>query len=140
MNLSPAALLAHARSPEGRKQLRYAAVSVVFVPVGQLSIQILGWWFTRVGEGDAALAPTIRSLGPYTVASLATAALLTLPNFFANKLYVWRVASKDNLRTQIIVFKAQHRDSPPGYPNGATSGTPTEALFVAQMTKYSNAN
>lgn len=42
------------------------------------------------------------------------------------------------LRTQIVVFKAQHHDAAPGYPNGNTKGTPTSDLFTAQMTKYSN--
>ena len=36
MNLSPSSVLAHARSAEGRKQLRYAGVSIVFVPLGQI--------------------------------------------------------------------------------------------------------
>ena len=42
MNLSPSSVLAHARSTEGRKQLRYAGVSIVFVPLGQVLIQLLG--------------------------------------------------------------------------------------------------
>jgi prepilin-type N-terminal cleavage/methylation domain-containing protein len=42
------------------------------------------------------------------------------------------------LRTQIVVFKAQHRDAAPGYPNGNSRATPTSDLFQAQMTKYSN--
>ena len=42
MKFSPAAVIDHARSDEGRKQLRYAAVSVVFVPIGQILIQLLG--------------------------------------------------------------------------------------------------
>lgn len=39
------------------------------------------------------------------------------------------------LRTQIVVFKAQHRDVPPGYPNGQLAGVPTETEFLEQMTK-----
>jgi general secretion pathway protein G len=42
------------------------------------------------------------------------------------------------LRTQILVFKAEHRDAPPGYPGGNTTAQPTEADFVAQMTKPTN--
>ncbi len=37
-------------------------------------------------------------------ASIAGAAVLTVPNFFANKHWVWRDTSKDNLRTQVVVF------------------------------------
>jgi hypothetical protein len=87
MKASPAKILEYARSPEGRKKLRYAGVSVVFVPVGQVCVQIFGYL-----------------LDDYTKGSLLTAAVLTLPNFFANKLYVWRVTSKENLRTQVLVF------------------------------------
>ena len=86
MKLSPTALLDHARSPEGRKKLRYAGVSVVFVPLGQGLVLLFGQFMT------------------YTQASLLNAAILTLPNFFANKLYVWKVTSKDNQRTQIAIF------------------------------------
>ncbi|MFM7069070.1 MAG: GtrA family protein [Actinomycetes bacterium] len=89
MNFSPSALLAHAKSDEGRKQLRYVGVSVVFVPVGQILIQVLG---ATVFDSD------------FTKASIASAMILILPNFFANKYLVWRETSSDNLRTQIIVF------------------------------------
>lgn len=43
------------------------------------------------------------------------------------------------LRTQIIVFKAQHHDVPAGYPNGNAAGTPTWDLVQSQLTQYSNA-
>ena len=39
------------------------------------------------------------------------------------------------LRTQIVVFKAQHSDTPPGYPVGNRLAAPTEADFLEQMTK-----
>jgi putative flippase GtrA len=79
----------HARSDEGRKQIRYVAVSAVFVPLGQVLIQILG---IAVFDRD------------FTKASIASAAILIIPNFFANKYLVWKNVSNDNLRTQIIVF------------------------------------
>jgi putative flippase GtrA len=69
------------------KKLRYAAVSVVFVPAGQILIQLLGMW-----------------LHNYTAASLLAAAIVTIPNFFANKLFVWRIRSRENLRSQVLVF------------------------------------
>jgi putative flippase GtrA len=86
---SPSSLLELARSEDGRKKLRYAGVSLVFVPVGQVLIQLLGRFaFDR----------------NYTKASLVSAAILTLPNFFANKIFVWRDTNRDKLRTQVIVF------------------------------------
>ncbi len=42
------------------------------------------------------------------------------------------------LRTQIVVFKAQHRDVAPGYPGGSLSSTPTETDFVKQMSQTTN--
>ncbi len=97
MKLSVAALFAHAKTPEGRKQLRYAGVSVVFVPLGQILIQILGRVLFLEKHG-ATSDPN------FTKASLANAAILTLPNFFANKYIVWRDANRENLKTQVAVF------------------------------------
>jgi putative flippase GtrA len=101
MKLSPAALLEHSRSPEGRKQLRYAGVSVVFVPLGQIVIQLLGRYAFlehHLVKGRLVSDPN------YTKASIASAAILTLPNFFANKYVVWRDTNKENLKTQVAVF------------------------------------
>lgn len=88
VKLSPGALLEHAKSDEGRKQLRYAGISVVFVPLGQVGVQVLKWGFD-VHE---------------VLAVLITACVLTLPNYLANKYLVWRDKSKDNRATEITVF------------------------------------
>lgn len=97
MNLSPTSVLAHARSVEGRKQLRYAGVSIVFVPIGQVLIQLLGALvFTSTIDG-------VKETN-WVAASVTSAAILTVPNFFANKYVVWKNTSKDNLRTQVAVF------------------------------------
>lgn len=83
-----AALMDHARSDTGRKQLRYAGVSMVFVPAGQLIVQLLKWGF-----------------GVYEVlAVFIGACILTLPNYLANKYYVWKHTSKDNRVTEVAVF------------------------------------
>jgi putative flippase GtrA len=93
MKLSPSGLLDHARSDEGRKQLRYVGVAVVFVPLGQVLIQILAL-FIHNKHGQA----------NFTLASILSAAILTVPNFYANKLLVWKDTNKDKLRTQVAVF------------------------------------
>jgi len=87
MDRSFSGLMAYARTEEGSKKLRYCGVSTVFVPLGQILIQVFGLW-----------------LGNYTVASLLTAAIVTIPNFFANKHYVWRFTSRENLRRQVLAF------------------------------------
>lgn len=88
----------HARSAEGRKQLRYAGVSVVFVPIGQILIQLLGAlvFSTELANGTTEVN--------WVAASITSAAILTVPNFFANKHWVWQNTSRDNLRTQVTVF------------------------------------
>jgi putative flippase GtrA len=89
VKLSLSAVREFGSTDAGRKKLRYAGVSVVFVPLGQILIQVLGrYGFHR----------------NFTKASLASAAILTVPNFFANKIVVWRNTAKDNLRTQVVVF------------------------------------
>jgi putative flippase GtrA len=87
MGLSSSSLLAYARTEETRKRLRYLGVSVVFVPIGQGLIQLLGLW-----------------LHNYTTASLLGAAIVTIPGFFANKYFVWRIMSRAKLRSQMLVF------------------------------------
>ena len=87
MGLSLSGFIAYARTEEARKKLRYAGVSVVFVPLGQGLIQVFGLW-----------------LDDYTTASLLAAAILTVPGFFANKHFVWRVRSGENLRFQVLVY------------------------------------
>lgn len=101
MKFSASALIEHARTDEGRKQLRYAGVSLVFVPVGQVLIQILGAFvFFEWVIHDGVQVKEIN----WVASSITAAAILTLPNFFANKYLVWKNTSSDNLRTQVIVF------------------------------------
>jgi general secretion pathway protein G len=42
------------------------------------------------------------------------------------------------LRIQIAVFKAQHRDVPPGYPNGDLTAAASESSLLDQLTKYTS--
>ena len=44
------------------------------------------------------------------------------------------------LRTQVTIFKAQHRDVSPGYPGGNSSGAADSGTFVQQMTMCSDEN
>jgi putative flippase GtrA len=89
MLVSPSGLIAYARTEEARKKLRYVGVSVVFFPLGQGLIQVLGLW-----------------LHDYTTASLLAYAIVTVPGFFAYKRFVWRDMSRENLHHQVVVFWA----------------------------------
>ncbi len=42
------------------------------------------------------------------------------------------------LRTQILIYQAQHGGVAPGYPGGNTAMMPTHQAFVAQMTRFTN--
>jgi general secretion pathway protein G len=44
------------------------------------------------------------------------------------------------LRRCILIYKSQHLEVAPGYPNGATDQAPTEQAFVNQITMSSNIN
>jgi putative flippase GtrA len=89
MLISPSGLIAYARTEEAQKKLRYAGVSVVFLPLGQGLIQVLGLW-----------------LDDYTTASLLAYAIATVPGFFVYKRFVWRDMSRENLHRQVLVFWA----------------------------------
>lgn len=130
VKLSPTALIDHARSHEGRKQLRYAGVSLVFVPLGQVLVQVFHWVF-KVSDA---------------IAVLITACILTIPNYFANKLLVWRDTSKENLRTQILVFWVAAMlgtalamafvTLADRLAEGSSDVVQGSALFIAQLTGY----
>jgi putative flippase GtrA len=87
MDLSYSGLIAYGRTEDARKKLRYAGVSALFLPISQILLQVFGLW-----------------LNDYTAASLLAAAIATFPNFFANKHFVWRVTSRENLHRQMLVF------------------------------------
>ncbi len=76
------------------------------------------------------------------VVILGILAAVVMPQFSNASQLARQNALKDDLRylrTQIGVFKAQHEDIPPGYPNGLTNETPDEETFVKHMTGYTNA-
>jgi general secretion pathway protein G len=71
------------------------------------------------------------------VVILGVLGAIVLPKFSDASTTTRENTLKDDLRyvrTQIIVFKAQHADTAPGYPGGKTSASPTEQDFLLQMT------
>jgi prepilin-type N-terminal cleavage/methylation domain-containing protein len=65
-------------------------------------------------------------------------ATIVLPQFSNASMTAKENTLKDELRylrTQIIVYKAQHHDIAPGYPGGDRLAAPTGADFVAQLTR-----
>lgn len=75
------------------------------------------------------------------VVILGILAAVVLPQFSSASHEARENTLKDDLRylrTQITVFRAQHRDISPGYPAGNTAAAPTEADFVSQLTRYTD--
>jgi len=75
------------------------------------------------------------------VVILGILATIVIPQFSSASVNAKESALKDDLRylrTQIVVYRAQHKDCPPGYPNGDRSQAATGPDFVAQMTHPSN--
>ena len=44
------------------------------------------------------------------------------------------------LRRYVLIYKGQHKEVAPGYPDGDTTAAPTEAAFFDQMTMSSNSD
>ena len=68
-------------------------------------------------------------------------ATLVIPKFSAANQQTKQNSLKDDLqylRTQIAVFKAQHQEVPPGYPNGDPTAAPTTDAFALQMTQHTS--
>src|SRR5215203_4279561 len=71
---------------------------------------------------------------------LGILAMIVIPQFSNASIQARENTLKDDLRflrLQVQVFAAQHRDTPPGYPNGNMGAAPTATDFEAQMTRFS---
>src|SRR4051812_16591883 len=73
------------------------------------------------------------------VTILGIIATIVIPQFSNASVTARENMLKDELRylrTQIVVYKAQHHDVAPGYPGGDLAQTPTAASFSDQMVKH----
>jgi len=72
---------------------------------------------------------------------LGILATIVIPQFSSASQQAKENSLRDDLRfmrSQIGVFRAQHRDVSPGYPGGDRSQPPTEADFADQMMLHSD--
>src|SRR5678816_1074958 len=70
------------------------------------------------------------------VVILGILATIVIPQFSNASMNAKENTLKDELRylrTQIVVYKAQHHDVPPGYQNGDRHASPTGPDFVAPV-------
>ena len=74
------------------------------------------------------------------VVILGILATIVIPQFSNASINAKENMLKDELRylrTQIVVYKAQHHDVNPGYPGGDTTKSATDTDFLQQMTRRS---
>ena len=88
MNLTPAALIAHARSDAGRRAIRYSMCSVV----GVVGTQILLFLFLHAFEWKPVLSNFI------------AVTVMSAPVFMLNKYWVWGKGGRAHLRREVIPF------------------------------------
>src|SRR5688500_3362552 len=95
-----------------------------------------------ISKRSAARRKTTSSARGFTIIEMLIVVVilgtLIIPQFSNASINAKENTLKDELRylrTQIVVYKAQHKDVPPGYPNGDVSAAATAADFVAQMTR-----
>jgi len=77
------------------------------------------------------------------VAILGILAAVVIPAFQDNSEKAKETAAKDSLRilrNAIELYAAQHKGTPPGYPNGNTSNNASQIIFIRQLTKATTAN
>ncbi len=75
------------------------------------------------------------------VALLAILALVILPMVSGSVISARESAIAHDLhmmRRYVLIYRCQHREVAPGYPNGDTTQTPTEQAFIDQTTLSSN--
>ena len=77
------------------------------------------------------------------VSVLGILAAIVMPKLQSESTKAKETAAKDNLRilrSAIEVYTVQHKDVPPGYPNGDTSSTPLGIAFSLQLIKATNSS
>lgn len=95
---------------------------------------------SKHGRGPAGQGFTLVEI-LIVVMILAILAAIVLPKF-SNASAIARASMlADDLRIirmQVQVYRSQHNEVPPGYPDGDRSAAPTEEAFAAQMTRASD--
>jgi len=90
VNLSPSALLAHARTDAGKRAIRYSATSLIGVGITQVLIVIFLNGFAM---------SEIRS-------NLSAIMLTSVPAFALNKYWVWGKRGRAHMRREVLPFWA----------------------------------
>src|SRR5207244_9102206 len=95
-------------------------------------------------RGKRGAAPSVRAAFTLieiriVITILRIIATIVLPQFSTASNTARENMLKDELRylrTQIVVYKAQHHDVNPGYPGGDTTKSATDTDYLQQMTLH----
>lgn len=90
MNLSPSALLEHARTDAGKRALRYSATSLICVAITQVLILV---FYKGLEHGEVS-------------SNLSATMITSLPAFALNKYWVWGKRGRAHLRREVLPFWA----------------------------------
>jgi putative flippase GtrA len=90
VDLTPTALLAHARTDAGRRALRYSATSAVGVVGSQILLQLFSSNAGLNWEPDRA--------------NFTAACMMSVPAFLLNKYWVWGKSGRAHIRREILPF------------------------------------
>jgi len=96
-------------------------------------------WLSRRPQQPRCAFTLIEILIVITI--LAIMATIVIPHFSNASVTAKESMLKDELRylrTQIIVYRAQHHDVSPGYPGGDVGQPATDSDFTAQMTRHTD--
>jgi len=88
VSLTPAALIAHARSDAGRRAIRYSMCSVV----GVVGTQIFLFGFLHILDWKPVLS------------NFVAVTLMSVPVFMLNKYWVWGKRGRAHMRREVIPF------------------------------------
>ena len=88
LNLSPSSLLTYAKSPIGRKTVKYGAVSGIAIAVSAVALTVSYYAFNLKGNWAQAVAVIVS----------------TPPSYVLNRRWVWRKAGRSDLRREVIPF------------------------------------
>lgn len=88
MVMTPAALMERVRSEQGRKAVRFVAVSAINVPLGQAIL----WFCVNVLDW------------PGTVSNFVAVTITTIPAYLLTRYWVWGKKDKNRFTTEVLPF------------------------------------
>lgn len=103
MDLSPNGLKDLARSPAGRKLIRYAAVSCVGIVLTQVLFN--GINFITFGSESHGIFVSDHHIRPW-VSNVVSVGITTVPTYYLNRAWVWKKRGRSHMGKEVLPFWA----------------------------------